>query len=172
MLRRENNSVRPSLNSRLFTKCFPTWKPNCTASVPFSMKLPVLWMCTKLERPRPSLVPSSERARTKEMCPSPLVMNRFTPLRYHVLSIVPFIMAAELVARADAGLQNIWGLQDCAETINEFASAEQKAKYLPRVSAGETCAMDLTEPDAGSDLQAVPRCFVIRHRHGRQVPQP
>ena len=56
---------------------------------------------------------------------------------------------------ADAGLQNIWGLQDCAETINEFASDEQKAKYLPRVCAGETCAMDLTEPDAGSDLQAV-----------------
>ena len=47
------------------------------------------------------------------------------------------------------------GLQDCAETINEFASDEQKAKYLPRVCAGETCAMDLTEPDAGSDLQAV-----------------
>lgn len=69
--------------------------------------------------------------------------------------IVPFIMAAELVSRADAGLQNIWGLQDCAETINEFANEEQKAKYLPRVSAGETCAMDLTEPDAGSDLQAV-----------------
>lgn len=69
--------------------------------------------------------------------------------------IVPFIMAAEIVARADAGLQNIWGLQDCAETINEFADEAQKAKYLPRVSAGETCAMDLTEPDAGSDLQAV-----------------
>ena len=64
-------------------------------------------------------------------------------------------MAAEIVARADAGLQNIWGLQDCAETINEFADEIQKAKYLPRVCAGETCAMDLTEPDAGSDLQAV-----------------
>ncbi|MCC8174629.1 MAG: acyl-CoA dehydrogenase family protein [Odoribacter sp.] len=79
------------------------------------------------------------------------------PREYNGLNfpIVPFIMAAEIVARADAGLQNIWGLQDCAETINEFANAEQKAKYLPRVSAGETCAMDLTEPDAGSDLQAV-----------------
>lgn len=79
------------------------------------------------------------------------------PREYNGLNfpIVPFIMAAELVARADAGLQNIWGLQDCAETINEFANEEQKSKYLPRVSAGETCAMDLTEPDAGSDLQAV-----------------
>ena len=48
-----------------------------------------------------------------------------------------------------------YGLQDCAETLNEFASEEIKARYLPRVCAGETCAMDLTEPDAGSDLQAV-----------------
>jgi len=69
--------------------------------------------------------------------------------------IVPYIMAADIVSRADAGFVNIWGLQDCAETINEFANEEQKAKYLPRVSAGETMAMDLTEPDAGSDLQAV-----------------
>ena len=70
------------------------------------------------------------------------------PRKYNGLNfpITPFIMAAEIVARADAGLQNIWGLQDCAETINEFASDEQKAKYLPRVCAGETCAMDLTEP--------------------------
>ena len=79
------------------------------------------------------------------------------PRKYNGLNfpITPFIMAAEIVSRADAGLQNIWGLQDCAETINEFASEEQKAKYLPRVCAGETCAMALTEPDAGSDLQAV-----------------
>lgn len=79
------------------------------------------------------------------------------PREYNGLNfpIVPYIMAAEIVARADAGFCNIWGLQDCAETIHEFASAEQKAKYLPRVCGGETCAMDLTEPDAGSDLQAV-----------------
>lgn len=69
--------------------------------------------------------------------------------------IVPYIMAADIVSRADAGFVNIWGLQDCAETINEFASEEQKAKYLPEVTAGATMAMGLTEPDAGSDLQAV-----------------
>jgi 3-(methylthio)propanoyl-CoA dehydrogenase len=69
--------------------------------------------------------------------------------------IVPYIMAADIVSRADAGFVNIWGLQDCAETINEFASEEQKAEYLPLVAAGATMAMDLTEPDAGSDLQAV-----------------
>ena len=64
-------------------------------------------------------------------------------------------MANEMVARADAGFENIWGLQDCAETLNEFASEEIKQKFLPWVSAGATCAMDLTEPDAGSDLGAV-----------------
>ncbi len=71
------------------------------------------------------------------------------------LSVVPYTMAADIVSRADAGFVNIWGLQDCAETINEFADADQKQRYLTRVSGGETCAMDLTEPDAGSDLQAV-----------------
>lgn len=69
--------------------------------------------------------------------------------------MVPYVMAAELVSRADAGFANIWGLQDCAETIHEFASAELKAKYLPLANEGKTYAMDLTEPDAGSDLQAV-----------------
>ena len=69
--------------------------------------------------------------------------------------IVPYIMAADIVSRADAGFVNIWGLQDCAETLNEFASEEQKERWLTRVVQGETMAMDLTEPDAGSDLQAV-----------------
>jgi alkylation response protein AidB-like acyl-CoA dehydrogenase len=70
-------------------------------------------------------------------------------------AMVPYVMAAEIVSRADAGFGNIWGLQDCAETIHEFASEEIKDEYLPRVVNGETCSMDLTEPDAGSDLQAV-----------------
>ena len=64
-------------------------------------------------------------------------------------------MANEMVARADAGFENIWGQQDCAETLNEFASEELKKMFLPMVSEGATCAMDLTEPDAGSDLGAV-----------------
>ncbi len=70
-------------------------------------------------------------------------------------SVVPYTMAADMVSRADASFVNVWGLQDCAETIHEFADDEQKMKYLTRVSCGETMAMDLTEPDAGSDLQAV-----------------
>ncbi|WP_339739063.1 acyl-CoA dehydrogenase family protein [uncultured Sunxiuqinia sp.] len=85
------------------------------------------------------------------------LMGMSLPRQYGGLNfpIVPYIMAADIVSRADAGFVNIWGLQDCAETINEFASEEQKEKYLTRVCQGETMAMDLTEPDAGSDLQAV-----------------
>lgn len=78
--------------------------------------------------------------------------RRFGGLNF---SIVPYIMAADIVSRADAGFVNIWGLQDCAETLNEFADEDQKMRYLTRVVEGETMAMDLTEPDAGSDLQAV-----------------
>ncbi len=85
------------------------------------------------------------------------LMGMSLPYKYDGLNfpIVPYIMAADIVSRADAGFVNIWGLQDCAETINEYASEEQKERFLPRVCAGETMAMDLTEPDAGSDLQAV-----------------
>ncbi len=85
------------------------------------------------------------------------LMGITLPRKYNGLNfpIVPYIMAADLVSRADAGFVNIWGLQDCAETIHEFADEQQQAKYLPRVCSGETMAMDLTEPDAGSDLQAV-----------------
>ena len=85
------------------------------------------------------------------------LMGISLPRRYNGLnfSLVPYIMAADMVSRADAGFVNIWGLQDCAETIYEFADEDQRMRYLPRVCAGQTMAMDLTEPDAGSDLQAV-----------------
>ena len=69
--------------------------------------------------------------------------------------ITPYIMAADIVSRADTGFENLWGLQDCAETIYEFADEDQKQRYIPRVCEGETMSMDLTEPDAGSDLQSV-----------------
>ncbi|MFI3323105.1 MAG: acyl-CoA dehydrogenase family protein [Rikenellaceae bacterium] len=79
------------------------------------------------------------------------------PRKYNGLNapLVAFVMANEMVSRADAGFENIWGLQDCAETLNEFASDEIKEHFLPWVCEGATCAMDLTEPDAGSDLGAV-----------------
>ena len=85
------------------------------------------------------------------------LMGISLPRRYNGLnfSIVPYIMANDIVSRADAAFENVWGLQDCAETIYEFADEDQKQRFLSRVSAGETMAMDLTEPDAGSDLQAV-----------------
>ena len=67
-----------------------------------------------------------------------------------------YTMSNEIVSRADAALMNIYGLQGIAETINAFASEEIKQEYLPRMSSGQwTGAMVLTEPDAGSDLQAV-----------------
>ncbi len=79
------------------------------------------------------------------------------PRRYGGLNmpVTPYSMASEIVAAADAGFQNIWSLQDCIETLYEFGSEEQRRKYIPRVCAGETMSMDLTEPDAGSDLQRV-----------------
>ena len=85
------------------------------------------------------------------------LMGIAMPRRYGGLNfpIVPYIMAADLVSRADAGFENLWGLQDCAETLYEFGSEEQRQRYIPRVCAGETMSMDLTEPDAGSDLQSV-----------------
>jgi len=85
------------------------------------------------------------------------LMGITLPRRYGGLNFsqIPYTMAADLVSRADASFVNVWGLQDCAETINEFGSEDQKARFLPRTCAGETLAMDLTEPDAGSDLQSV-----------------
>ncbi|MDE6392556.1 MAG: acyl-CoA dehydrogenase family protein [Muribaculaceae bacterium] len=96
-------------------------------------------------------------ARNLDACRKAGLMGMAMPRRLGGLNfpITPYIMAADIVSRADAGFENLWGLQDCAETIYEFADEEQKQKYIPRVCAGETMSMDLTEPDAGSDLQSV-----------------
>lgn len=79
------------------------------------------------------------------------------PRRYHGLNlpVTVYTAANELVSTADAGFENIWSLQDCIETLYCFGNEEQRQKYIPRVCAGETMSMDLTEPDAGSDLQSV-----------------
>ena len=79
------------------------------------------------------------------------------PRRYGGLNLpnTVFSMASELIASADAGFQNIWSLQSCIDTLYEFGTEEQRQKYIPRIAAGETMSMDLTEPDAGSDLQRV-----------------
>ena len=85
------------------------------------------------------------------------LMGMSMPRRFGGLyfPITPYIMAADIVSRADTGFENLWGLQDCAETLYEFGDEDQKARFIPRVCQGETMSMDLTEPDAGSDLQSV-----------------
>lgn len=92
-----------------------------------------------------------------DICRKAGLMGMAMPRRYGGLNfpITPYIMAADIVSRADTGFENLWGLQDCAETIYEFANEDQKSRYIPRVCEGETMSMDLTEPDAGSDLQSV-----------------
>ncbi|MBD5202313.1 MAG: acyl-CoA dehydrogenase [Bacteroides sp.] len=92
-----------------------------------------------------------------EACRKAGLMGMAMPRRLGGLNfpITPYIMAADIVSRADTGFENLWGLQDCAETIYEFADEDQKKKFIPRVCKGETMSMDLTEPDAGSDLQSV-----------------
>lgn len=79
------------------------------------------------------------------------------PRRYGGLNLpnAVFSMLSEVISAADAGFQNIWSLQSCIDTLYEFGSEEQRQKYIPRICAGEGMSMDLTEPDAGSDLQRV-----------------
>lgn len=92
-----------------------------------------------------------------DACRKAGLMGMAMPRRFGGLNfpITPYIMAADIVSRADTGFENLWGLQDCAETIYEFADEDQKQRYITRVCQGETMSMDLTEPDAGSDLQSV-----------------
>ena len=92
-----------------------------------------------------------------EVCRKAGIMGMAMPRRFGGLNfpITPYIMAADIVSRADTGFENLWGLQDCAETLYEFGTEEQCQRYIPRVCQGETMSMDLTEPDAGSDLQSV-----------------
>jgi alkylation response protein AidB-like acyl-CoA dehydrogenase len=86
------------------------------------------------------------------------LMGPMIPREYGGLNLPEtiFQMMVEIVSRAEAGLMNIFGLQEISATIAEFADEEIKARLLPRFARGEvTAAMALTEPDAGSDLGAV-----------------
>ena len=86
------------------------------------------------------------------------VMGVILPRQYGGLNfpLSVYTMMTEMVSRADASLQNLFGLQDIADTICEFGSEEQRQKYIPRFVTGEADgSMDLTEPDSGSDLQSV-----------------
>lgn len=79
------------------------------------------------------------------------------PRRYGGLSLPVVVYTAinDIVSAGDAGFENVWSLQDCIETLYCFGTEDQRQRYIPRVCAGETMSMDLTEPDAGSDLQSV-----------------
>jgi len=86
------------------------------------------------------------------------MMGFILPRQYGGLncSILLYTIATEIVGRADTSLTNLFGLQGIATTVYAFANDEIKDEVLPRFSRGEvTGAMVLTEPDAGSDLQAV-----------------
>ena len=109
----------------------------------------------KVENGRVTYAPGTQE--NLELCKKAGLMGMAMPRRLGGLNfpITPYLMAADIVSRADAGFENLWGLQDCAETIYEFADEDQKQRYIPRVCQGETMSMDLTEPDAGSDLQSV-----------------
>ena len=92
-----------------------------------------------------------------DVCRKAGIMGMAMPRRFGGLKfpITPYIMASDIVSRADTGFEILWGLQDCVETLYEFGTEEQCQRYIPRVCQGETMSMDLTEPDAGSDLQSV-----------------
>ncbi len=86
------------------------------------------------------------------------VMGVMLPYKYGGLNFpnTIYTMMTEMVSRADASLQNLFGLQDISETISEFGSDDQKNRFLPIFASGEADgSMDLTEPDSGSDLQSV-----------------
>ena len=97
------------------------------------------------------------------------LMGFTLPRKYGGLNLPKTIysVAIELISRADASLMNIFGLQEISDTINKFASEEQKQRFLPRFSSGEVMgAMALTEPDAGSDLQSV-RLKAVEKSNGK-----
>ncbi|AGA89297.1 acyl-CoA dehydrogenase [Thioflavicoccus mobilis 8321] len=86
------------------------------------------------------------------------LMGFTLPRRYGGLNLptTVYTMAIEMISRAEASLMNLFGLQDIAETVNKYGTEEQRQEFLPQFASGEaTGAMALTEPDAGSDLQAV-----------------
>ena len=86
------------------------------------------------------------------------LMGFTLPRKYGGLNCPTLIytIATEIISRADTSLMNLFGLQGIAETIYAFANDEIRDEVLPRFCRGDvTGAMVLTEPDAGSDLQAV-----------------
>lgn len=93
-----------------------------------------------------------------EMLSKAELMGMILPREYGGLNFPTtiYMIAVELISRAEASLMNIFGLQDIGKTVERFGNELQKQEFLPKFVTGEyTGAMVLTEPDAGSDLQAV-----------------
>jgi alkylation response protein AidB-like acyl-CoA dehydrogenase len=85
-------------------------------------------------------------------------MGATLPRKYGGLNFPTSIhmMTTEMISRADASLMNLYLLQDIADTICKYGSEEQREEFITKLASGEcTGAMVLTEPDAGSDLQAI-----------------
>ena len=103
------------------------------------------------------MIYASKTVENMEACTKAGLWGVEMPRRYGGLNlpITVFSMLSELISAGDSSFQNVWSLQSCIDTLYEFGSEEQRQKYIPRVCAGETMSMDLTEPDAGSDLQRV-----------------
>lgn len=103
------------------------------------------------------MIYASKTVENMEACTKAGLWGVDMPRRYNGLNfpITVFSLMSEVISAGDSSFQNIWSLQSCIDTLYEFGSEEQKQKYIPRVCAGETMSMDLTEPDAGSDLQRV-----------------
>jgi len=93
-----------------------------------------------------------------EMLSKADLMGMVLPRQYGGLNFpfTVYLMATEMISRADASLMNIFGLQDIGDMIVKYGDDEQKQEFVPKFTTGEyTGAMALTEPDAGSDLQSV-----------------
>ncbi|GAB3587689.1 acyl-CoA dehydrogenase family protein [Calidifontibacter terrae] len=66
------------------------------------------------------------------------------------------VIIAEQAMAADDAWANQVHSTICAHYLNEYGSAAQKKKWLPGMASGElVCAIAMTEPGTGSDLQSV-----------------
>ncbi len=83
-----------------------------------------------------------------EACRQAGLMGMSMPRRFGGLNfpITPYIMAADIVSRADTGFENLWGLQDCAETLYEFGDEDQKSRYIPAYARAKPCRWTSPSP--------------------------
>lgn len=87
------------------------------------------------------------------------MLNATTPQAYGGLGLDRrfSMIAVEEVARAGLSGLNGFNVHDiCAGYLINFGTEDQKQQWLPKMASGEVIsAVAMTEPDTGSDLQAV-----------------